>query len=79
VIVVPLRERRVRFHGIVMLDRGRIDLVDRQSSLRQSGIHIAPTLIARFPVMRVGIRAWKSGAVARFVLRAAIQIALHSQ
>src|SRR5438270_5631718 len=46
----------MRFHGIVMLDRRRIDLVDLDLGLLQSTINVAKTQIARYASVTAGIR-----------------------
>src|SRR5438270_7474088 len=46
----------MRFHGIVMLDRRCIDLVDLDLGLLQSTINVAKTQIARYAGVTAGIR-----------------------
>src|SRR5205085_11796442 len=60
-VPVPMGNGGMRFHGIVMLDRCCVDLIDRYRRLMQSVFHISKTEIARFAVVRSGMRRRKTG------------------
>ena len=54
-VAIPLSDRGMGFHWIVMIDRCRVNLVDFHFCLANSAINIPPTDVTGLIVVRAGI------------------------
>src|SRR4051794_17709726 len=61
-VALPLCDRRVRLHRVVMMNGRGVDLVDFHLCFRKRAVHISPTLITGLAIMLTGIRLGKSCA-----------------
>ena len=59
-VPLPLGDRGVRLHRVMMMDRRGVDLVDPHGRLRQSTLDVTPALVARFSRVRVRVGTGES-------------------